>query len=66
MDGSTAVSGVTTFLSAIGSIVSSAVGWMGSYIGALTKSGNEMLLVFVALPLVGLGIGLIKRMISVN
>lgn len=57
---------MASFLSTVTSIVTAAIGWMGTYIGAITAEGNEMLLVFMALPLVGLGIGLIRRMISIN
>ena len=60
------VSGMAAFLSTIGSVVTAAIGWMTSWVGAITASGNEMLMVFIALPLVGIGITLIKRMISVN
>jgi len=60
------VSGMAAFLSTIGSVVTAAIGWMTSWVGAITASGNEMLMVFIALPLVGIGITLIRRMISVN
>lgn len=52
-------------LTNIGSLVTSAVGWMGSFLATITKSGNEMLFVFVAIPIVGVGIGLVKRMLHV-
>lgn len=61
-----AVSGMSAFLTAVGSIVTAAIGWMGDYVGAITSQGNEMLMLFIALPLVGTGIGLLKRMISIN
>lgn len=57
---------MATFLTSVGSIVTAAIGWMGSYVGAITAEGNEMLLFFLAFPLVGTGISLIKRMISIN
>lgn len=60
------VTGMAAFLATIGSVVTAAIGWMTSWVGAITASGNEMLMVFIALPLVGIGITLIKRMISVN
>lgn len=58
------VSGMTTAISAISSVVTATVGWIGSYMGAITAEGNELLLVFFSLPLVGLGIGAIKRLVS--
>lgn len=60
------VTGMAAFLATIGSVVTAAIGWMTSWVGAITASGNEMLMVFIALPLVGIGITLIRRMISVN
>ena len=60
------VTGMAAFLSTIGSVVTAAIGWMTSWVGAITAQGNEMLMVFIALPLVGIGITLIRRMISVN
>lgn len=52
-------------ITAVGSIVTGAVSWMGSFIGTITAAGNEILLLFVLLPIVGLGIGLLKRMLHV-
>ena len=60
------VTGMAAFLATIGSVVTAAIGWMSSWVGAITAQGNEMLMVFIALPLVGIGITLIRRMISVN
>lgn len=60
------LTGMAAILSNVGSIVTSAIGWMGSFITAIGSAGNELLMVFVCVPLVGLGIGLIRRMISLN
>lgn len=49
-------------ISAISAVVTATVGWIGDYMGAITATGNELLLVYFALPLVGLGIGAIKRL----
>lgn len=43
-------------------IISSAIGWMGSYMDVIAD--NPLLLVFITLPIVGLGICLIRRMIN--
>lgn len=49
-------------ITAISAVVTATVGWIGDYMGAITATGNELLLVYFALPLVGLGIGAIKRL----
>lgn len=57
---STIISNVTTF-------VTGAVGWMGQFLGEITSDTSGVLMTFVvALPLVGLGVGLLKRLISVR
>lgn len=48
----------------ITTVVTATVGWIGQYMGAVTAAGNELLLVFFAMPLVGLGIGALKRLAS--
>lgn len=58
------ISALQSLLNNIGSVVSSAIDWMGDYLDLITTSGNELLLVFTVIPLVGLGIGLVRRMIS--
>lgn len=61
------VSGISAAISAVGSLVSGAVSWLGSYVSAITASGNDILLLMVvAVPLVGLGVGLLKRLFQVN
>lgn len=56
------VSGLAAILTAIGQVVTALIGWITSYMGAITAEGNELLLVFFALPLVGIGIGALKRL----
>ena len=53
---------VSTILGYVTSIVTSAVSWMGSF--ATFVTGNPLVLVFVLIPLVGLGIGLFRRLLS--
>mgnify|MGYP000987504389 CR=1 FL=1 len=55
---------VPTIISAIGSLFSEAISWVGDVAEAITS--NPILLVFAVLPLVGLGVGLFKRLISVR
>lgn len=47
----------------ITSVVTAAIGWVTSYVGAITAEGNEILLLFVITAFVGLGIGLLSRLI---
>lgn len=61
MEGTT----MATILETIGSVVTSAVGWMGTVFDEITAEPILMLFC-VAVPLVGLGVGLAKRMISIN
>lgn len=56
--------GLAAVIAAIGQVVTGVITWIGSYMGAITAEGNELLLVFFALPLVGLGIGAIKRLVG--
>ena len=58
-------SAIQTILTSAGGIVTSAVSWMGSFLGTITEPGNEILLLFTLLPIVGLGIGLVRRMLHV-
>lgn len=56
---------MAAILSTVTSVVSSAISWAGSYLTFVT--GNDVMLLFcIALPLVGLGIGVIKRLVSIR
>lgn len=55
---------VSTILTSIGSVFSEAIGWAGD-VGE-TIVNTPILMVFVAIPLVGLGVGLFRRLINVN
>lgn len=58
---------MAALITAITAVVSGAISWLTSYVGAITASGNEVLLLMVvAVPLVGLGVGLLKRLLRVN
>ena len=56
---------IQVLLTGAGSIVTGAISWMGTFLGTITKAGNELLLLFVLVPLVGLGVGLVRRMLHV-
>lgn len=53
---------VASILTDVTSIVTSAVSWIGSFVGAITS--NPLLLMFVIVAFVGLGVGLIRRLIK--
>lgn len=55
-----------TILNSIGSVVTSAISWMGDYLSLITQTGNEILFIFCVIPLVGLGVGLVRRMMNIN
>lgn len=59
-----AVTGLALVVQNLTAIVTAVVTWIGSYMGAITSQGNELLMIFFALPLIGLGIGAIKRLAS--
>lgn len=53
---------MTAIFSNIGLLVTNAVSWMGDFLGSITD--NSVLTLFcIALPLVGLGVGLLRRLI---
>lgn len=53
---------MSTILTDVGSIVTQAVTWIGQYASAITS--NPLIEMFVIVGFVGLGVGLIKRLIS--
>lgn len=53
---------LASILTDIGSIVTSAVSWMGSIVTFITS--NPLVLMFVVLSVVGLGIGLLRRVLG--
>ena len=53
---------LASILTDIGSIVTQALVWAGSVVTFIQS--NPIVMVFVLIPLVGLGIGMVKRMIS--
>jgi len=51
-------------IDAVSSAFTAAIGWVGDV--ASTIAGNPLLLLFCVLPLVGLGVGLFRRLLNVN
>lgn len=56
--------GVSSILNDVGTVVTSAAGWITTYANKIVET--PLLMTFVAVPLVGLGVGLIRRLMSVN
>lgn len=54
---------MTTLLSTISTIFTSIVSWVSSVIGIITAEGNELILLFVILPVALIAIGVVKRLI---
>lgn len=54
---------IATLLGNVTTMVTSAVSWIGSFVGAIT--GNPLILMFVIVAFVGLGVGLIKRLVRI-
>lgn len=52
---------IATLLENVSSLVTSSVSWIGSFVGAITS--NPLILMFVIVAFVGLGVGLIQRLI---
>lgn len=55
---------MSEILTSVGTIFTEAISWVGDV--ATTITGQPILLLFCVLPLVGLGVGLFKRLIHVN
>lgn len=49
-------------LTNVGLIVTNSIGWLGDFGGAITAAGNELLQLFVIIPVAGLGVGFLKRL----
>lgn len=61
------VTGMAALISAISSLVTAIVSWVSDYVGVITASGNEVLLLMcVAIPVAGIGVGMLRRLLSVN
>lgn len=57
----------TGILADVGNLVSNAIDWMGQFLSEITTDSSKVLVTFVvAVPLVGLGVSLLNRLIRVN
>lgn len=61
MEGETAVMTMETLMTSVGTIVTNAITWIGEYTDVI--GSNPLLLAFVVVAFVGLGVGLISRII---
>lgn len=55
---------LATFLADVGTIFTTSIGWVGTV--GTTIASSPILLAFTAIPLVGLGIGMFKRLLNVQ
>lgn len=55
---------LATILTNVGSVVTSAVDWMGDIVSFITS--NPLVLLFVTISLVGLGVGLLGRVLGLR
>lgn len=55
---------VTSIITAAGDIVTAAAGWVADWAGQIVET--PLLLAFAVIPVVGLGVGLLRRLLSVN
>lgn len=54
---------ISTILSAVTTFVTEAISWITSFAGAITST--PLLLTFVLVGLVGMGVGLLRRLMKV-
>lgn len=52
---------IATILSNVSALVTESIKWVGSFVGAITS--NPLILMFVIVAFVGLGVGLIRRLV---
>lgn len=55
---------MAAIITSITDVFTAAVGWVGTV--ASTVTGTPVLLLFAVVPLVGLGVGLFRRLLNVN
>lgn len=58
---------LAALVTAITAWVTACIGFMGDFVESITATGHEILLLaVVCVPLVGVGAGLLKRLISIR
>lgn len=58
----TEVPAISAILTNVTALVTEAIKWVGSFVGVITS--NPLILMFVIVAFVGLGVGLIRRLIQ--
>lgn len=53
-----------SIISTVSAVVTAAAGWVGTFVDTVTA--EPLLLMFAVIPVVGLGVGLLRRLLSVN
>lgn len=53
---------MASIISTVTALVTAAFGWVTTVVSTITAEGNELLLMAVVLPFVGLGVGLLRRL----
>lgn len=57
---------MSALLSNISLIITAAFGWVSEAVTTITATGNELLLLSCIIPFVGVGVSLLKRLLSVR
>lgn len=58
---------MASLISSIGSIVTALFGsngWVSTVVSSITAEGNELLLLATVIPVTGLAVGMLKRLLS--
>lgn len=58
------MSTLLTSITAIITAIFGSGGWVSQVVGSITASGNELLLLAVVIPVTGLAVGMLKRLLS--
>lgn len=66
MDPTPVVTGMTTLLGNITSIVGEVIKWVTSFISVITAEGNEFLLLMLLVPIIGFAVGILRRLINLS
>lgn len=56
---------MAALLTTIGALVTQAMTWAGSVVTFITAEGHELILAFICVSFVGLGVGLVRRLIRI-
>lgn len=57
---------MASLMATLGSIFTAVIGWVSTVATTITAEGNEILLLFAMIPLIGLAVGLFRRLLNVN